>query len=111
MKSCQEKDQKMDKEKEEYLLNLRREAYNDLHAQLQTYNDDFIARMQYIESNSSVPLNESSCSTDTESSEMQSLVDMFEAGTVKDYSQLIEWESYQVKIAKKNEIDTLNLLK
>jgi hypothetical protein len=95
----------MDKEKEEYLSSLRREAYNDLHAQIQTYNDDFIARMQYIESNSSAPSNESSCSTDTESSEMQSLVDMFKVGTVKDYSQLIEWESYQVKIAKRKKRD------
>lgn len=93
MKSCHEKDvQKMDTEKLEYLCKLRQEAYNDLHAQLQSYNDDFIARMQYMESNPSMPSDESLCSTDSDSYEMQSLVDMFEAGTVKDYSQLIEWE-------------------
>ncbi|KAL9559900.1 hypothetical protein PS6_000510 [Mucor atramentarius] len=96
MKLCHEKDlQKLDKEKEEYLHKLRQEAYSDLHAQLQSYNDEFIARMQYMESNPLMPSNESWCSTDTDTSEMQSLVEMFEAGTVKDYSQLIEWESYQ----------------
>ncbi|CEP18485.1 hypothetical protein [Parasitella parasitica] len=87
--------QNLDKEKEEYLLRMRQEAYNDLHSQIQTYNNDFIAQMQFIESNQSVPSNESFCSTDTESPEIQSLVDMFQAGTVKDYSQLVEWESYQ----------------
>lgn len=87
----------MDTEKLEHLYKLRQEAYNDLHAQLQSYNDDFIARMQYLESNPSMPSDESLCSTDTDTYEMQSLVEMFEAGTVKDYSQLIEWEeSYQV---------------
>jgi len=98
MKSYHEKDtQKIDAEKLGYLYKLRQEAYNDLHAQLQSYNDEFIARMQYMESNPSMPSDKPLCSTDTDSIEMQSLVEMFEAGTVKDYSQLIEWEeSYQV---------------
>lgn len=98
MKSCHEKDvQRVDTEKLEYLYKLRQEAYHDLHVQLQSYNDAFIARMQYMESNPAMSSDESQCSTDTDSPEMQSLVDMFEAGTVKDYSPLIEWEeSYQV---------------
>ncbi|KAL0138518.1 hypothetical protein V8B55DRAFT_1515568 [Mucor lusitanicus] len=97
MKSCHEKDvQRVDTEKLEYLYKLRQEAYHDLHVQLQSYNDAFIARMQYMESNPAMSSDESQCSTDTDSPEMQSLVDMFEAGTVKDYSPLIEWEeSYQ----------------
>ncbi|GAN00781.1 hypothetical protein MAM1_0002d00205 [Mucor ambiguus] len=93
MKSYHEKNvQKIDAEKLQYLYKLRQEAYNDLHTQIQSYNDEFIARMQYMENNQSMPSNESLCSTDTNSFEMQSLVEMFEAGTVKDYSQLIEWE-------------------
>ncbi|KAL9552887.1 hypothetical protein MBANPS3_003561 [Mucor bainieri] len=95
MKSCHKKDvQDTDTEKLEHLYKLRQEAYHDLHVQLQSYNDEFIARMQYMESNPSmIPADESLCSsTDADLPEMQSLVDMFEAGTVKDYSQLIEWE-------------------
>jgi hypothetical protein len=75
---------------------LRQEAYADLHAQLQHYNDEFITRMRYEESLPSVPSTDSLCSTSSEESTIQDLVGLFEAGSVKDYSQLIEWESYKV---------------
>lgn len=90
-----EKKQKQ-KKQEEHLNKLRQEAYADLHAQLQHYNDEFITRMRYEESLRSVPSTDSLCSTGTEESTMQDLADLFAAGTVKDYSQLIEWESYTV---------------
>ena len=79
----------------ETLQKLRREAYDDLHAQVQHYNNEFIANMRYMESNSASSA-DSLCSTTSEESEMQDLVELFEAGTVKDYSQLIEWESFKV---------------
>jgi hypothetical protein len=85
------------------LKQLRKEAYADLHNQLQHYNDEFIAHMRYMENNSSTEKlsssssTESLCSTNTEdSATMQNLIELFEAGSVKDYSKLIEWESDKV---------------
>lgn len=88
----------LQRKEEEHLKKLRQEAYADLHAQLQHYNDEFITRMRYEESLRSVPSTDSLCSSiaGTEDSSIHDLVDLFEAGTVKDYSQLIEWESYTV---------------
>ncbi|KAG2213147.1 hypothetical protein INT47_011296 [Mucor saturninus] len=97
LKSCKTKrvEKRLTQKKEEdHLTKLRQEAYADLHAQLQHYNDEFVARMRYEESLRSVPSTDSICSTGTEDSSIQDLVDLFEAGTVKDYSQLLEWESY-----------------
>ncbi|CAO3638918.1 unnamed protein product [Mucor hiemalis] len=83
-------------EKEEaHLTQLRREAYEDLHSQLQLYNDEFIASMRSIENNPSLSSTESLCSANSEDSTMQNLIELFEAGSVKDYSQLIEWELYK----------------
>lgn len=91
-----------------YLTKLRQEAYADLHATLQNYNDEFVKSMRYMEESNlfSVPSSDSlASSSSTSSSEeeqddislsMQNLVDLFEAGTIKDYSQLIEWESFTV---------------
>jgi hypothetical protein len=35
---------------EDYLLELRRQAFSELHLQTQAYNDTFVARMQHLES-------------------------------------------------------------
>lgn len=89
---------------------MRQEAYADLHATLQSYNDEFIRRMRSLEETSklfSVPstdslVSSSSTVTSSEAEEdeislsLQNLVDLFEAGSIKDYSQLIEWETFQV---------------
>lgn len=82
-------------EEEAHLRQLRREAYDDLHTQLQHYNDEFIANMRSIENDPSLSSTDSLCSANSEDSTMQNLIELFEAGSVKDYSQLIEWELYK----------------
>ncbi|KAI8087209.1 hypothetical protein BDF21DRAFT_460860 [Thamnidium elegans] len=82
-------------EKEDQLAKLRQEAYADLHAQLQHYNNEFITRMRYEETVNSLSSTDSSSSESIQDSSIQGLVDLFETSTVKDYSQLIEWESFK----------------
>ncbi|GAA5815308.1 hypothetical protein MFLAVUS_008814 [Mucor flavus] len=82
-------------EKEEQLTKLRQEAYADLHAQLQHYNDEFVTRMRYEENLNSLSSTDSSFSESSQDTSIQELVELFETGTVKDYSQLIEWESFK----------------
>ncbi|KAI9365917.1 hypothetical protein BD770DRAFT_423779 [Pilaira anomala] len=86
---------------QEELTKLRQEAYADLQAQLEHYNHEFITRMRYEEtmgssfSSSSSASSSSSSSEGEEDSSIEELVDLFDSGTVKDYSQLIEWESFK----------------
>lgn len=107
------------KEHEEYLLKLRQEAFADLQLQLQNYNDEFINRMRYMENNrdeshlSASPSTNSISSASSGSSSdndevMHDLVGLFEAGTVKDYTPLIEWESCKVKYKKKKKWTNAN---
>jgi hypothetical protein len=102
------------------LKKLRQEAFADLQLQLQHYNDEFISRMRYIENNrghlAASPSTESLCSTSSTSSStstssssddsviMHDLVELFEAGTVKDYTPLIEWELCRVRCTDANKI-------
>lgn len=78
------------------MTKLRQEAYADLHAQLQHYNDEFVTRMRYEENLNSLSSTDSSFSESSQDTSIQELVELFETGTVKDYSQLIEWESFKV---------------
>lgn len=86
------------------MTKLRQEAYADLQAQLEHYNHEFITRMRYEEtmgsSSSSSPASSSSSSSEgEEDGSIEELVHLFDSGTVKDYSQLIEWESFKVSIS------------
>ncbi|KAG0181719.1 hypothetical protein DFQ29_007385 [Apophysomyces sp. BC1021] len=92
-----------------YLAELRQEAYSELHQQMQSYNDTFVAHMRQLEgtqcekleelgSTSSSSYSSSSSNVDEEEVQeraMQTLVEMLEAGSVKDYSPLLEWELCQ----------------
>lgn len=78
------------------MAKLRQEAYADLHTQLQHYNDEFITRMRYEENLNSLSSTDSSFSESSQDTSIQELAELFETGTVKDYSQLIEWESFKV---------------
>jgi hypothetical protein len=104
----QYKKQKQEQE-QEVISKLRQEAYADLHATLQHYNDEFITQMRYMEKNHTFSASTDSLSSsntiataddddDDDEIIMQNLVELFEAGTVKDYSQLIEYESYKVSV-------------
>ncbi|KAF7726730.1 hypothetical protein EC973_008504 [Apophysomyces ossiformis] len=92
-----------------YLEELRQEAYSELHQQMQSYNDTFVAHMRQLEetqcgkledlgSMASSSYSSSSSNVDEEEAQeqsMQALIEMFEAGSVKDYSPLLEWELCQ----------------
>ncbi|KAI8388229.1 uncharacterized protein BYT42DRAFT_559388 [Radiomyces spectabilis] len=88
-----------------FLAELRKEAYTELHQQMQSYNDTFVAQMRHLEEKSPnsllVPADDSyngkPCLEETDGQEraIQELSDMLEAGTIKDYSRLVEWQLCQ----------------
>ncbi|KAI8994808.1 hypothetical protein BDB01DRAFT_831755 [Pilobolus umbonatus] len=79
-----------------YLDGLRQEAYTELHEQIKCYNEEFIAHMKSMEEGklNTVPSMESLCSTGSEDS-VEELVDLFKTGSIKDYSELVEWDIHQ----------------
>ncbi|KAI9286193.1 hypothetical protein BC943DRAFT_321452 [Umbelopsis sp. AD052] len=83
---------------DEYLLDLRRKAFKELHVQTQAYNDSFVARMQYMESlpqeeqrhlwGMLTDPNESPNDKDTQA--VLEIIDMLERNTVNDYGAYLE---------------------
>ncbi|OAD75345.1 hypothetical protein PHYBLDRAFT_143601 [Phycomyces blakesleeanus NRRL 1555(-)] len=85
---------------------LRKEAYSELHRQVEPYNDKFVANMRHIEAieGSGVPFQTlfGSLSSDTTGSEkskhnqnvdtLEDLITTIGKGSIKDYSVFTEWE-------------------
>ncbi|KAI7871609.1 hypothetical protein BDF14DRAFT_1076356 [Spinellus fusiger] len=84
---------------------LRDEAYMDFHSSMQRYNDSFVAHMRCLESSVNDPsarlLSPYDSSIDHQKEDealgMNDLLYRMEFSSMKDYSQLLEYESNQVR--------------
>jgi len=84
---------------EDYLLELRRQAFSELHLQTQAYNDTFVARMQYLES---LPQEEQqhlwgmldqhneNLPHDKDAQAVLDIIDMLDRNSVNDYGAYLE---------------------
>ncbi|KAI9004877.1 hypothetical protein CLU79DRAFT_782170 [Phycomyces nitens] len=82
------------------LVNLRKEAYSELHRQVESYNDKFVANMRHLEAieDSGVPFETlvglSGKPTEDKhvNDPLEDLIVSISKGSVKDYSPFTEWE-------------------
>lgn len=84
---------------EDYLLELRRQAFSELHTQTQAYNDTFVARMQHLES---LPQEEQrhlwdmlgdhdhSDNHDKDHQAVLEIIDMLDRNSMNDYGAYLE---------------------
>lgn len=96
----------------DHVAKLRQEAYEEFYHHVQSYNDSFVARMRYQEEHpDSIPINNvtttssssssssvSSISSSTTDSDLSDIITQLEAGSVKDYTLLLEHDEKHLTV-------------